>query len=41
MNQIASVPSGPLSTVRDAVLRGLPARLERTTVMRMFDGAHA
>jgi 2-polyprenyl-6-methoxyphenol hydroxylase-like FAD-dependent oxidoreductase len=40
MNQIASVPSGPLSTVRDAVLRGLPARVERTTVMRMFDGAH-
>jgi 2-polyprenyl-6-methoxyphenol hydroxylase-like FAD-dependent oxidoreductase len=40
MNQIASVPSGPLSTARDAVLRGLPARLERTSVMRMFDGAH-
>lgn len=40
MNQIASVPSGPLSTARDAVLSGLPARLERTSVMRMFDGAH-
>jgi 2-polyprenyl-6-methoxyphenol hydroxylase-like FAD-dependent oxidoreductase len=40
MNQIASVPSGPLGAVRDAVLRGLPARIERTSVMRMFDGAH-
>lgn len=40
MNQIASVPSGPLGTARDAVLRGLPARVERTSVMRMFDGAH-
>jgi len=40
MNQLASVPSGPLSTARDAVLRGLPARVERTSVMRMFDGAH-
>ncbi|MFF5010226.1 FAD-dependent monooxygenase [Streptomyces phaeochromogenes] len=40
MNQIASVPSGPLSTARDAVLRNLPARVERTSVMRMFDGAH-
>ncbi|WP_327256515.1 FAD-dependent monooxygenase [Streptomyces sp. NBC_01244] len=40
MNQIASVPPGPLSTARDAVLRGLPARVERTSVMRMFDGAH-
>jgi 2-polyprenyl-6-methoxyphenol hydroxylase-like FAD-dependent oxidoreductase len=40
MNQLASVPSGPLSTARDAVLRGLPARIEHTSVMRMFDGAH-
>ncbi|WP_371541390.1 FAD-dependent monooxygenase [Streptomyces sp. NBC_00554] len=40
MNHLASVPRGPLSTARDAVLRGLPARVERTSVMRMFDGAH-
>jgi 2-polyprenyl-6-methoxyphenol hydroxylase-like FAD-dependent oxidoreductase len=40
LNQLASVPSGPFSAARDAVLSNLPARAERATVTRMFNGAH-
>ncbi|MFD8950313.1 hypothetical protein ACFV0B_15780 [Streptomyces xanthophaeus] len=38
MNQLARLPAGPLSSLRDLAMASLPGPVERFAVRRMFDG---
>ncbi|MGW6857428.1 hypothetical protein [Streptomyces xanthophaeus] len=41
MNQLARLPAGPLSSLRDLAMASLPGPAERFAVRRMFDGPPA